>query len=54
MLLTIKKGKRGYYVGPFEKKDCRFRWVGPYSTKGEAGEDMRGLARFLKLKLTKK
>tara|TARA_R100001510_G_C7656922_1_gene217668 strand:- start:93 stop:254 length:162 start_codon:yes stop_codon:yes gene_type:complete len=53
-MLKIKKGKRGYYVGPFEKKDSRFRWVGPYSTKGEAGEDMRGLARFLKIKLTKK
>ena len=53
-MLKIKKGRRGDYVGPFEKMDCRFRWVGPYSTKADAGEDMRGLARFLKLKLTKK
>ena len=53
-MLKIKKGRRGYYVGPFEKTDSRFRWVGPYGTKADAGEDMRGLARFLKIKLAKK
>ena len=44
----IKKIDDAYYIGPFDKQDCKYDWVGPYETKGEATEDMRGMLQFLK------
>ena len=45
---VIQSKKGNYYFGPLSKCDCRFRWCGPYRTKAEALEDMRGVARFAK------
>lgn len=47
--LVVRISRRGkYFVGPFTKENCRFRWSGPYDTKADATDDMRGLSRFLR------
>lgn len=46
--LGIKKEDDSYFIGPFAEEDCKYEWVGPYDTKAEATEDMRGMARFIK------
>tara|TARA_R110002020_G_scaffold304058_2_gene519811 strand:+ start:129 stop:374 length:246 start_codon:yes stop_codon:yes gene_type:complete len=47
--LVVRISRRGkYFVGPFTKENCRFRWSGPYDTKKDATDDMRGLSRFIR------
>ncbi len=45
--LTVRTSRRGkYFIGPFSKEDCKYRWAGPYDTKAEARDDLKGIVRF--------
>jgi len=49
MKLIVKKSRSGkWYIGPFKKTDCRFKWAGPYPTQADANEDRLGMGRFMR------
>jgi hypothetical protein len=49
MELQAQQSRQGnWWHGPWPKQDSEYRWIGPYSTKKDAEQDLRGIARFHK------
>ena len=47
-MIRVRRGKKGWWFGPFSFEYSSRRYYGPYATRKDAMEDKEGLLVFFK------